>query len=155
MKVIISKACEVKIFGTPDELIKSFDVNMKELIGENGFNAHQRKTLVVDIDNTLCKKNKTQEYSEATPIIKVCNALRKADKLGAYIILFTSRNMRTFRGSLGLVNKITAPIILRWLAENKIPYDEIYFGKPWGNSISYIDDKNISIETFINEYEKF
>ena len=48
--------------------------------------AHQRKTLVVDIDNTLCEKDKTQKYSEAIPITKVCNALRKADKLGAYII---------------------------------------------------------------------
>ena len=155
MKVIISKANEVKIFGTPDELVKSFNVNMQEFIGENGFDAHQRKTLVVDIDNTLCKKDITQQYSEAIPITKVCDALRKADKLGAYIILFTSRNMRTFKGSIGLINKFTAPIILKWLSENKIPYDEIYFGKPWGNSLSYIDDKNISIENFIKEYEKF
>ena len=153
MKVIISKANSVKIFGTPDELVKSFNVSFQELIGENGFDAHQRKTLVVDIDNTLCKKDKTQKYSEAIPISKTCEALRKADKLGAYIILFTSRNMRTFKGSIGLINKITAPTILRWLSENKIPYDEIYFGKPWGNSLSYIDDKNISIENFIKEYE--
>ncbi len=153
MKVIISKANEVKIFGTPDELVKSFNVNMQELIGENGFDAHQRKTLVVDIDNTLCKKDATQQYSEAIPIMKVCDALRKADKLGVYIILFTSRNMRTFKGSIGLINKFTAPIIFKWLSENKIPYDEIYFGKPWGNSLSYIDDKNISIENFLKEYK--
>ncbi len=153
MKVIISKANQVKIFGTPDELVKSFNVNMQELIGENGFNAHQRKTLVVDIDNTLCKKDTNQKYSEAIPISKTCDALRKADKLGAYIILFTSRNMKTFKGSIGLINKITAPIILKWLSENKIPYDEIYFGKPWGNNLSYIDDKNLSFADFVKEYE--
>ena len=154
MKVIISKANEVKIFGTPDELVKSFNVNMQELIGDNGFHAHQRKTLVVDIDNTLCKKDKIQKYSEAIPISKNCDALREADKLGAYIILFTSRNMRTFKGSIGLINKITAPIILNWLSENQIPYDEIYFGKPWGNNLSYIDDKNLSIADFVKEYER-
>ena len=149
LKVKITKASNVKIFGTPKELIDSFKINFYELIGENGFNGHHRKTLVVDIDKTLCEKGKNDKYSDAKPIKKVCEALRKANSEGVYIILFTSRNMRTFKGSLGLINKITAPIILKWLADNEIPYDEIYFGKPWGNSVSYIDDKNLSIENFI------
>ena len=63
--------------------------------------------------------------------------------------------MRTFKGSLGLINKITGPILLKWLSDNDIPYDEIYFGKPWGNAVSYIDDKNLSIEDFVKEYDKF
>ena len=86
----------------------------------------------MDIDKTLCEKGKNDKYSDAKPIKKVCEALIKANSEGVYIILFTSRNMRTFKGSLGLINKITAPIILKWLADNEIPYDEIYFGKPWG-----------------------
>ena len=75
--------------------------------------------------------------------------MKEAEKEGYYIILFTSRNMRSFRGSLGLINKYTAPELISWLSKNKIPYDEIYFGKPWGNSVEYIDDKFLSIEDFI------
>ncbi len=70
MKVIISKANAVKMYGTPDELVKSFNVNMQELIRENGFEAHQRTTLLIEIDNTLFKKDNTQQYSEAIPITK-------------------------------------------------------------------------------------
>ena len=72
-----------------------------------------------------------------------------------YIILSTSRNMRTFRGSLGLINKITAPILIKWLKENEIPYDELYFGKPWGNGVSYIDDKGLLIDSFINNFSNY
>ena len=66
--------------------------------------------------------------------------------------MFTSRNIKTFKGSLGLINKITAPILLKWLNENKIPFDQIYYGKPWGNSVTYIDDKMDSIDNFIKTY---
>ena len=41
---------------------------------------------------------------------------------------------------------------VKLLKENQIPYDEIYFGKPWGNSVSYIDDKNLSIEKTISNF---
>ena len=153
MNVKIIQVDNVKVFGTPSELINDFQISFEELLGENSCNANQRRTLVVDIDKTLCKKNDNKQYSEALPIKKVCNALRKANSEGVYIILSTSRNMRTFKNSIGLINKITAPILIKWLKDNNIPYDEIYFGKPWGNDISYIDDKNLSIEKFINEFE--
>ena len=52
---------------------------------------------------------------------------------GTYIVLFTARNMRTFKGAIGLINKYTAPVVLEWLNKYNIPYDEIIFGKPWGN----------------------
>ena len=149
MIVKISNAKSVKTFGTPQELLNSFNINFNELLGENGWDANQTKTLVVDIDNTICKKSETSDYSQALPISRVCEALRLANSQGVYIILFTSRNMRTFKGSMGLINKITAPILIKWLADNNIPYDERYFGKPWGNAVSYIDDKALSIEKFI------
>ena len=114
--------------------------------------AHQNNTLIVDIDKTICSKGVDECYSKALPISNVCEALRTANSRGVYIILFTSRNMRTFKGSLGLINKITAPILIKWLSDHKIPYDEIYFGKPWGNSVFYIDDRSLSIDCFIKKY---
>ena len=53
---------------------------------------------------------------------------------------------------MGLINKYTAKVLSDWLSKNKIPYDEIYFGKPWGNGeLSYVDDKLLSIKEFLNE----
>ena len=39
--------------------------------------------------------------------------------------------------------------ITKWLSKNDIPYDELYFGKPWGKDLSYIDDKSLPIEKFL------
>ena len=68
---------------------------------------------------------------------------------GTYIILYTSRNVRTFKGNIGLINKHTNVVLAEWLKNNNIPYDEIYFNKPWGfGDLNYIDDKFLSIEEF-------
>ena len=152
LKVKITNAKSVKIFRTPKQLLNSFNISFYELLGENAWDAHQIKTLIVDIDQTICQKNLNNDYTKAIAIKNVCQALRRANELGFYIILFTSRNMRTFKGSIGLINKFTAPILIKWLNDNNIPFDELYFGKPWGNSVSYIDDKNLLIESFIKNY---
>ena len=150
--VIILAAQKVKLFGTLQELLRSFNINLYELLGENSWNGNQRQTLIVDIDDTLCERKESLSYEKAIPIKSVCDAIQKAHKKGIYIILFTSRNMRSFQGSMGLINKYTSPILLKWLDRNNIPYDEIYFGKPWGKSVNYIDDKNLSIQEFIEKY---
>ena len=62
-------------------------------------------------------------------------------------ILYTSRNVRTFKGNIGLINKYTSVVLLEWLKNNNVPYDEIYFNKPWGfGDLNYIDDKFLSID---------
>nr|MBP7234731.1 capsular biosynthesis protein [Moraxella sp.] len=56
----------------------------------------------------------------------------------------TSRNMRTYQGNIGAINKNTLPIIIDWLGRHDIPYDELYVGKPWcGFEGFYVDDKAI------------
>ncbi len=142
----------VKNFGNPRELINTFKVTFEKLLGENAWDANQRRTLIVDIDKTICHKDAKDDYSNAKPIQEFCKALKKADEMGIYIVLFTSRNMRTYNGSLGLINKFTSPKLINWLKENNVPYDEIYFGKPWGKSVSYIDDKSLSIKDFLKEF---
>ena len=59
------------------------------------------------------------DYSKCKPIPEVCGKLRKENENGTYIILYTSRNMRSFQGNIGLINKYTSRILHEWL-ESKI-----------------------------------
>ncbi len=148
-KILPIKASYVKTFGTIEEICSSFDLSTNEIKGENGFSGHQRRTLVVDIDKTICESPNQKDYSKCKPIKSFCSKLMEENKKGTYIILYTSRNVRTFKGNIGLINKYTSVILLDWLKNNNIPYDEIYFNKPWGfGDLNYIDDKFLSIEEF-------
>ena len=150
--VLAIKASYVKTFGTLEEICSSFDLSTSEIRGENGFSGHQRKTLVVDIDNTICESPPDKDYSKCIPFKTFCSKLREENNKGTYIILFTSRNVRTYKGNLGLINKYTSVVLIEWLKNNKIPYDEIYFNKPWGfGDLNYIDDKFLSIEEFTSK----
>jgi len=150
LNIYAMKSKNVKIFGTVSELLNAFEISFYELLSENDFNGHQRKTLVVDIDGTLCKKPIMGDYSECIPINDICEKLRYHNSMGAYIILYTSRNMRSFKGNIGLINKHTSYVLINWLKKYDIPFDELYFGKPWGRDLSYIDDKSLSINNFLN-----
>ena len=148
-KVLAIEASYVKTFGTLEEICSSFDLSINEIKGENAFSGHQRRTLVVDIDKTICESPKSKDYSKCEPIEPVCEKLREENNKGTYIILYTSRNVRTFKGNIGLINKHTNVVLAEWLKNNNIPYDEIYFNKPWGfGDLNYIDDKFLSIEEF-------
>ena len=46
--------------------------------------------------------------------------------------------MKTCQGNVGLVLARQGQVTLEWLARHGIPYDEIYFGKPWADV--YVDD---------------
>jgi capsule biosynthesis phosphatase len=53
-------------------------------------------------------------------------------------------------GNLGLINVHTLPVIIEWLDKNKVPYDEIFVGKPWCEEGGfYVDDKSIRPDEFI------
>lgn len=89
-------------------------------------------TLVVDIDGTLCGiKTADQSYADLVPNHAMLERLREYQQKGYRILLFTSRNMNTYKNNIGMINKHTAPVILEWLAKWEVPYDEIIFGKPW------------------------
>ena len=147
--ILAIKASHVKTFGTLEEISSSFNLSNYEIKGENGFSGHQRKTLVVDIDKTICEPPPNKDYSKCKPINTFCSKLRDENNKGTYIILYTSRNVRTFKGNIGLINKHTSFVLIEWLKNNDIPYDEIYFNKPWGyGELNYIDDKFLSIKEF-------
>lgn len=75
--------------------------------------------------------------------------LREYRDAGFYIILTTSRSMRTYEGNIGRILANTAPVLFDWLARHAIPYDEIHFGKPWpGHGGFYVDDRAIRPSEF-------
>lgn len=110
---------------------------------------HQ-SALIVDIDGTLCPiKAEGQSYADLPVIPEVVERLREYRAAGFRIVLATSRNMRTYGGNLGLINANTAPVLLEWLKRNDVPFDEIYFGKPWpGPDGFYVDDRTVRPDEF-------
>ncbi|MFP2057858.1 capsular biosynthesis protein [Escherichia coli] len=114
------------------------------------------KKLIIDIDMTLTKGKGPIGYEDAIVNEELVAKLRGYKKQGFTIVLNTSRNMNSYNNNIGLINKNTLPIIINWLDENNIPYDEIYVGKPWcGHEGFYVDDKTIRPSEFINKtYEE-
>ena len=113
------------------------------------------KKLIVDIDLTLTMISNTS-YEEKLPNKSVINRLREYHNMGFEIVLFTSRNMRTYENDVSRINKNTLPIILKWLDKHDVPYDGILMGKPWcGTDGFYVDDRAIRPSEFVNKsYEE-
>ena len=108
-------------------------------------------SLIFDIDGTLCSiKSKEEKYEDLIPCNNMVEKLRYYKSEGAKIILFTSRNMNSYNGNLGLINKNTARILMDWLEKWNIPFDEIFYGKPWpGHKGFYIDDRSVRPNEFL------
>lgn len=106
------------------------------------------KRLIFDLDDTISFTS-DGDYVNAKPNRKLIDKMKEYKDLGFQIVISTSRNMRTYKGNIGKINANTLPVIIKWLAENQVPYDEIYTGKPWcGFEGFYIDDKAIRPQEF-------
>lgn len=106
------------------------------------------KRLIFDLDDTICSTT-NQDYANSIPNENLIAKLCEYKENGFEVIINTSRNMRTFEGNEGKINKHTLPIIISWLEKHNVPYDEIYVGKPWcGFEGFYIDDKSIRPNEF-------
>lgn len=117
-------------------------------------------SFIFDIDGTICpiKKN-NEKYEDLIPYKNIVEKIRYYKNKGARIVLYTSRNMNSYNGNIGLINKYTAKILLEWLEKWDIPYDEIVYGKVWpGTKGFYVDDRTIRPDEFleknINEYNE-
>lgn len=108
-------------------------------------------TLIFDVDGTLCPIKKQEErYEDLIPYAAMVDKIRLYHERGAKIVLFTSRNMKSYGGNLGKINVHTARTLLAWLEKWNIPFDEILYGKPWpGNNGFYIDDRTIRPDEFL------
>ncbi len=109
-------------------------------------------SFVFDIDGTLCPiKKKDEKYEDLVPYKDMVDKLKYYKENGAKIVLYTSRNMNTYNGNIGLINKHTASILTKWLEKWEIPYDEIIYGKVWpGHKGFYVDDRTIRPDEFLN-----
>ena len=108
--------------------------------------------VVIDVDGTLCPiKKPDEEYADLKPYPGMVEQLRQLrEDYDAYIILQTSRQMRTYAGNVGKINANTAPVLLEWLKKWNIPYDEIHYGKPWaGKHGVYVDDRAVRPDEFL------
>ncbi len=107
------------------------------------------KRLIVDLDDTVCYTKKG-DYENSIPNSTVIEKLREYKISGFEIVIFSSRNMRTYQSNLGKINIFTLPKIIEWLRKYDVPFDEVLVGKPWcGFEGFYIDDKAIRPSEFI------
>ena len=110
-------------------------------------------SFVFDIDGTLCPiKKKEERYEDLIPYAEMVEKIQYYHEQGAKIILFTSRNMNSYQGNIGLINKHTAKILSEWLDKWEIPYDEIIYGKVWpGHKGFYVDDRTVRPDEFLSK----
>ncbi|WP_372859835.1 capsular biosynthesis protein [Psychrobacter sp.] len=108
------------------------------------------KRIIMDLDDTICQ-TENGDYVNSKPVPEVIEKMHEYKRLGFEIAINTSRNMRTYQGNTGKITANTLPIILKWLSDHNVPYDEIYVGKPWcGMEGFYVDDRSIRPNEFVN-----
>ena len=103
----------------------------------------EKLRICFDLDNTLVSYPKVKgDYSSVEPITKNINFLKLLKELGHTIIIHTARRMKTHHGNIGAVISDIGRVTFDTLDKFDIPYDEIYFGKPYAHF--YIDDLAIN-----------
>lgn len=109
-------------------------------------------TFVLDIDGTICPiKKKEEKYEDLVPYPEMLARLKEYKAQGAKIVLYTSRNMNSYNGNIGMINKHTAKVLSDWLEKWEIPYDEIVYGKVWpGHKGFYVDDRSVRPDEFLS-----
>jgi capsule biosynthesis phosphatase len=114
------------------------------------------KTFIFDLDNTITidsenKRSSLAEdieyYENVKPNIPLIERIRLLYN-NYRIVIQTARGMKTCGGNVDLIKNRVGNVTIDWLRKHNVPYDEIVFGKTYGDF--YIDDKNLSIQDFLN-----
>lgn len=128
------KVSDFECIGTPHQLKTCCVSNA----GESAY-----KRFCFDLDGTLCTFPKIPgDYSTVLPIFKTIKKLRYLKSLGHTIIIQTARGMGSSEQNTGMALAKTYKDVFAFLEREKIPFDEIYFGKPQADF--YIDDLAVS-----------
>lgn len=113
--------------GTPEDLQTHLGVSL---------------TIAIDLDDTINHvKKPNEEYGNEKVQEDVIEILRRWKKQGHHIIIYTARHMRTCGGNQGKAIAGQGLTTLRWLKDNEVPYDEIWWSKPHADI--FIDDKGL------------
>jgi len=132
-KILSHKIDGFNCLGTPAQL-KSLSSNL---------NISKKYRFCFDLDNTLVSYPKIKgDYSSVKPIEKNIEFLKNLHQNGHHIIIHTARRMRTHKGNVGRVISDIGRVTFETLDKFDIPYDELYFGKPYADF--YIDDLAIN-----------
>ena len=108
--------------------------------------------IVLDLDGVICSLKKPNEtYLEVQPNEDVISKMREWKKEGHYLIIHTGRHMRTCDGDIAEVIKKIGPVTTEWLKKWNVPFDEMHYGKPYGDV--YIDDLGITFSS-VKQLEK-
>ena len=95
------------------------------------------KRYFVDLDNTLCKTEKS-DYINSTPIIERIQYVNDLKSSGNHVTIWTARGATS-----GLDHsELTKKQLIDW----GVNYDELLMGKP--NYDVYIDDKSFNVDSY-------
>lgn len=111
-----------------------------------------KKTIVFDLDDTICYPNHSEtdsvaKYGKATPNTRVIQFMQGLKELGYNITISSARRMVTHSGDIDKIVADIGEITINWLNQYNVPYDDLHFGKPY-SSTWYIDDKAMDLNTF-------
>lgn len=103
-----------------------------------------------DLDNTLVTHPIISgDYTSVLPIQRNIDYLKLLHRLGHTIIIYTARRFRTHHGNVGAIVADIGKITFDTLDKFDIPYDEIFFGKPYAQY--YIDDLAVNANSSLDK----
>ena len=123
------------VVGTPFQykLFQNKFMQMKDM------EYFKKYRICFDFDNTLVTyPTESGNYETVEPINENIEFVRFLKKLGCTIIIYTARRMKTHSGNVGKIIQDIGKITIDTLEKFEIPYDELYFGKPYAHA--YVDD---------------
>lgn len=107
---------------------------------------YEYKTIVIDVDDTISFTTNRQ-FLESKPNQPVIDKINELYHKGWKIIIFTARGAKSCNSIEERIIKYDQ-ITRQWLDKHGVCYHEVVFGKP--NADFYVDDKNMSIQDFLN-----
>ena len=135
----IKKYCKVEFIERTPEISST---KVKKYLSDNT----KYNTIVIDLDDTICfTRNRDFENSIQNEL--VINKMNELYNKGWKLIIYTARGAKSCK-TLEEREKKYRNITEKWLKKNNVKYTELLFGKM--NADYYVDDKNLSIEEFLN-----
>ena len=124
--------------GTPIQVMQFYN-NYPKISNINNNCNIKKQRICFDLDNTLVSYPKIKnDYTSVEPIYNNINFLKYLKSFDNTIIIYTARRMKTHQGNVGKCLCDIGKITFDTLSKFDIPFDEIYFGKPYADI--YIDD---------------
>jgi capsule biosynthesis phosphatase len=103
-----------------------------------------------DLDNTLVTHPIIHgDYTSVLPVQRNIDYLKLLYRLGHTIIIYTARRFKTHNGNVGAIIADIGKITFNTLDKFDIPYDEIFFGKPYAQY--YIDDLAVNANSSLDK----